>query len=355
MSEKKDNDSHSYENKTERINAWGNIGKIFVKLIWAFVILIILASVGKIFLVNKSQEETTSSHVPKSKPIKQSADWNSVDEAIVRALKLASKEAKISASDELDIWVSRQMERVDNDFLDWYFGYWNQQAMGLESLWHGVKHWAKEDNLSASEAITEKVQEEFAKRVLRPQISQMALERITREVVNQYTVFLRTNLQRIPGNYDIPQSDWERHLNGIAVMTTDVEGNRNVEVSLKALTTSTAVGTVVLAKAMAPAMKSIGTKVSTNLAGKAAAKMASKTGAKVASKAGGKFLGPIVGIGIIIWDAWDHNSTKRKNKPILRENIQDYFDGVKDMLLNDTESGVMSVIYRVEGEVVKAL
>lgn len=350
-----DRETPSYKEKTERITAWGSVGGLVVKFIWAFVILIILASLGKLFLVNESIPDNASNETTKEKPIQNAVPWHEVDKAIVNALQASSDEAKTSASKKLDTWVNKQMTRVDNDFLDWYFGYWNQQVMGVKALWYGAKHWVDGDQPTAPEKITETVQEEFSKRVLRPQVSQLELERITREVVDLYVSSLRKNIQEIPKKYDIPHKDWDRHIDDLAVITTNVEGNRKVEVSLKALTTSTAAGTVVLAKAMGPAMKSIGSKVSANLAGKAAAKMAAKTGGKVAAKAGGKFLGPIIGIGIIIWDAWDHNSTVSENKPILRKGIVDYFNEVKDLLLNDTESSVMTVIYQIEGNVLNAI
>lgn len=344
----------NYKEKTDRIRAWGNLGGLLIKMVWAVVIVIILASLGKLLLVN---DKTPPSYndTPKEKPIIAPIAWHEVDKSIVEALKLSRKTAEKLATSKLDSWVNNQMVRVDNDFLEWYFGYWNQQAMGISALWHAVKHWVDGDKPTASEKITETVQEEFSKRVLRPQIAQLELERMIREVVNQYAVSLRNNLSKIPEKYDIPKKDWNRHLDDIAILTSDVEGNRKVDISLKALTTSTAAGTVVLAKAMAPAMKAVGTKVSANLAGKAAAKMAAKTGGKVAAKVGGKFLGPIVGIGIIIWDAWDHNSTVNENKPILRKGIQDYFYEVKAMLLHDTESSVMSVIYKIEGNVLSTI
>lgn len=348
-------DKPSYEEKTNRIHAWGNLGGLLIKVVWAVVIVIILASLGKLLLVNNPQSQESHHVSQKEKPIIAPVAWDEVDKSIAEALELSRKTAEKLASSKLDVWVDKQMGRVDNDFLEWYFGYWNQQVMGISALWYGAKHWVDGDELTASEKITEEVQEEFSKRVLRPQIAQLELERITREVVNQYVVSLRNNLNNIPSKYNISQKDWDRHLDDIAILTSDVEGNRNVDVSLKAIATSTAAGAVVLAKAMAPAMKAVGTKVSANLAGKATAKLAAKTGGKVAAKTGGKFLGPIVGIGIVIWDAWDHNSTVNENKPILRKGIQDYFYEVKDTLLHDTESSVMSVIYTIEGNVLSTI
>ncbi len=58
------------------------------------------------------------------------------------------------------------------------------------------------------------------------------------------------------------------------------------------------------------------------------------------AKSGGKLLGPIIGIGIIIWDLWDHKSTRAENEPILRQNLYDYVDLMTQELLNDPQRAV---------------
>ena len=102
-------------------------------------------------------------------------------------------------------------------------------------------------------------------------------------------------------------------------------------------------------------LKKIGGKVAAKLAGKAAAKMAAKTGGKVAAEAGGKMLGPIIGIGIMIWDVYDHYKTRQINEPILRENLYEYVDLMTNELLNSPESGVMAAIYQLEKSITDSI
>ena len=59
-------------------------------------------------------------------------------------------------------------------------------------------------------------------------------------------------------------------------------------------------------------------------------------------------MGAIVAIGIIIWDVWDHHATKSKAKPILRKNIYDYLNEVKESILHDPSYGIMTIIYEME-------
>ncbi|MFQ5631033.1 MAG: hypothetical protein ACE5I1_19855, partial [bacterium] len=67
------------------------------------------------------------------------------------------------------------------------------------------------------------------------------------------------------------------------------------------------------------------------------------------------FLGPIIGMGIIIWDAIDHEQTRAESEPILRENIHYYLLEVKDLLLHDTENGVMAVIHEIESGILVSM
>ena len=335
---------------TEKLKAWTSL---ISKLTWLLVVLIVLAGVGRWLLwptTPKSASVTPPQSIPAS-PI----DWNQVDKEMREILMSARTAAESSATAKLDAWIASLMHRVDDDFLNWYFSYWNQQMLGLKGIWYWSVKQVMNDQPDAAERITEDIQKEFAKRVLRPQVAQLELERITAEVLEVYVGELREGLSGIPAKYRIPQPDWDRYLNDIAVVASGTEGNRDVPLTLKAVTATTAGGGALAAKALAPTIKNIGGKISAKLAGKAAGKVAGKTGAKVAGKAGGKLLGPIIGFGIIIWDVWDHYETKKVERPILRQTIADYFGEIKQSLLHEPESGIMAVIRTMEGNIVAAL
>ena len=326
------------------------------KLVWLIIIIIILATLGRYFIFgNKDEKQLPQQKKTRTISVTPSTDWSKVDQSIADTLKRAYDEAHSYATKELQEYNSELKSRIDNNFLEWYFGYWNQQELGIKGLYHEAWHYFDKTHPDAKEEITTEVQEEFAKRVLRPAISQMRLEQIMQDTVRVYLQHLRKGLADIPKNYNITPEEWDRHLQSIAVTTVDVDGNRQVDLSLKTLALGTAAGTVVAVKALAPFAKNLGTKVSAALAGKAGAKLAAKTGAKVAAKSGGKLLGPIIGIGIIIWDLWDHKKTREENEPILRQNLYDYVDLMTEELLNDPKSGVMAPVMQVEKRVLGEL
>ena len=339
-------DGKDYEKKSQRLFAWSDLLKSISKILWLIVIIIVLAALGKVFLFKSGKEP--GSMKPVKKPVVEKIDWAVVNKAIENVMIDARTETEKIASVELDQWIEKNMERVDKDFLEWYFSYWTQQKLGLESLLAQVWHWVDGDSPTAAEKITQEVQEEFSNRVIRPQIAQLEIERIINRIISHYSTSLKGKLDGIPKEYNIQPADWERYISDISVMVRNVEANRSTSLPLKALVGLTAGGAVVMINALRPVIMKIGAKISTKLAAKSAAKMAAKTGGKVAAKTGGKFLGSIIAVGIIIWDVWDHYSTKKKAKPILRQNIYDYLKEVKESILHDPEYGVMTIIYQLE-------
>jgi hypothetical protein len=119
------------------------------------------------------------------------------------------------------------------------------------------------------------------------------------------------------------------------------------------------VAAVQITQILRPVLAKIGTRMTTKAAaagaGKAAATIATKTGARVAGKVSGKFLGAIVGIGVIIWDVWDHQQTKKIESPILRQNLADYLTELQQSLLYEPETGLMTIVRGLEANIVESL
>jgi len=325
----------------------------FTKLIWLLIGLVVLAGIGRYLSQNDAEQRITE--LVAEKPLIQPLPWTEVDQAVVEAVTKARQTAKTYADRELDAWIAGLMQRVDTDFLGWYFSYWTQQMLGLEGIWQYGLNSFFENQPTAAEKLTEEIQMEFSRRVLRPQIAELVLERIARETAEKYVAELRKNLEVVPLTYKIPHADWQRYLEGIALTTYGSEGNRETDITLKTFTLTTVGGSVFLVGKMKFMLGKLSGKVLAKSTGKAAAKIATKTGAKVAAKVGGKFLGPIVGIGVLVWDVWDHNRTRKENLPILRQSIADYFAELKDILQNDPEAGILVMFNDLESQIYNAV
>ncbi len=357
------NTSVTYSEKTNRILAWVQVIRSISPVIWAIVIfVVIIPLMGQIFLTQAFSPQTNT---PKSNPdqtviIQPSLDWSKVDEAIASALTNAHDQAENYASEELDLWINELKDRVDSNFLDWYFGYFNQKQIEFKSFFvqlsSGVRSLIQPNYPNPSdkvaEVITRDFQEEFAKRVLRPQIAQLRLERLTQQTVKHYLNDLTVNLKEIPLTYRIPQADWNRYLNDIAISINDTEGNLST-LSLKVLMGGSAY--LAVKPLVTPLVLKVGSKMVGKLAGKTGAKIALKTGASLTGKVAAGLLDCTVGVGILLWDIWDTYHTAAVEKPILQETIFEYLDQVEASILENPETGVMTVIDQIEHKIIQSI
>jgi hypothetical protein len=282
---------------------------------------------------------------------------------MVEAFRTAHQVAEDVATAKIYTWAHTLEQRLDDDFLAWYFSYFQQQWLGLKAIGYWTAERLLHEHPTMAEKITADIQEEFAKRVLRPEIAQMQLERIAHETITEYVRALQENLAPIPDRYNIPRAHWDGYLSTIAALIARAEGNRQIPLSLKLFTSGVVVGGIAgaatLTEFLPPLFVRSGAQLSTTVAaqgaGRAAATVATRTGAKVGVKVGGKFLGVIIGIGVLAWDIWDHQHTERVERPMLRQNLIDYLAELQHALLRDPETGIMTMIDAVEHTMVSAL
>jgi hypothetical protein len=354
--------------KNDRLSAWARLlealGSVTSKMVWALVALVILAALGRYLYVAapggssaaRPERRTTVSLQP---PV----PWHEVDRAMVEAFRTSHTVAEDFATARIQTWAQALEHRLDEDFLEWYFSYFQQQWLGLKAIGYWTADKILHEQPSMAENITADIQEEFAKRVLRPEIAQMQLERIAHETITEYVRALQHNIAPIPQQYNIPQADWHGYVSTIAALVARSEGNRQIPLGLKLFTGGAVVGGIasaaILSESLKPIIARIGTRLSTTAAtqgaSQAAASMATRTGVKVGAKVGGKFLGAIIGIGVLAWDIWDHQHTQRVERPILRQNIIDYLAELQHALLHDPEDGIMTMIEAVEHSMVSSL
>ena len=336
-------------------------GQKFLKLgwriassaLWGILILIILSSLGRYFVFESASASSSNtvrvsdSSTAEVKPDRLALE---IDDALI-----AAREAALTtASDELDQWVDSLMIRVDSsqddDFLDWYFGYWTQQKFGLNGTLQTGKRVFNKNLPTAKEKIQEEVLQEFTSRVLRPEIAKLELKAISRDIAQIYTSQLQQNLDKIRIKYNVPKENWNEYLENVTVLVTNVEG-RQVPLQLKAFTIASLGGGVLISKAAIVAIEKVTAKVSAKFLAKASASFLGKAGAVV----GGELLGPIVTVAIIAWDAVDIHNTEVNYRPILKQNIEDYFSLMKRDILGDEETGIQKVILDIENSIKKGI
>lgn len=352
----------TYVAKTDRIRAISEFVKSISPYLWAIVIVVVIIPLlGRAVIAIPSGPGPVKPDPVKPDPVVvvEKFDWKILDESIRTAIKNADVTAQNFAEAKLDDWVNGLMVNVDGSFLDWYFNYFNQKKLEFSApfIWasSAVAHWVDSNQPSPEQVVVEKMTEdfqlEFAKRVLRPKIAQFEIESITNDTVNVYVSQLEKNISSIQGKYHIPQGDWERYLNDIAITINESEGVTS-NLTLKTLVGG---GSYLFVTTAIPIAAKVGSKIATTFAGKAGAKMAAKTGGMVVGKIDAELLDPILGIGILIWDLWDYNHTVSINRPILRASILEYSHQVKHSLLNNPTNGIMASTNQLESGILKSV
>ncbi len=358
-----DNQSSTETNNTIENNFVSKLIKV-IRLIspwlWGVIILFVIIPIFGNAIIQNSLKSKVDTLTTVNEPVVIERKQYEIDNAIASAIKDARKVSAQKASEDLERWISELMIRVDDDFLPWYFDYFHQKGRELNTVWTGLSsaalHRIDTNRLTAKQAIAAKLtqdfQLEFANRVLRPQIAQLELERIAQNTVNLYADRIVQNLGSVKASYQIPQGDWERYINDIAITVFGTEGNPTGKIQRDIVIGTTG---FILAKAMLPTIGKISSKVVVSLASKTGAKMAAKTGTLVAGKLGVQLIDPIAAVGIIAWDVWDHHHTVNVEKPVLRKALYDYLEQVKISLLDNHQNSIMSSIYQVENKILESI
>jgi len=363
----KKQDKSQQDDLDKKLPAWAAIIRLIIetldKLIWLVVLGIIAAIIGTLVV---SQHPKVSAILPTDIPIINPVRWDEVDQAIRSDLEAAHNKVEQFASKKLDVWTDELMVKVDNSFLPWYFGYWNQQALGVQSLFQTAYRWFNGNAPTAEEKLNQVVETEFTNRVLQPQIAQLQIQKLTDESLNLYINTLQSELDITQKRFKIPQIRWQRYLQDIALVTRATESNRGTSLAFKSAGGTAIAGGVAVERGLAK----VGGKTLTKTVGKSVGKFTGKTVAKVIAKAGGTageavgeavavatapIVGPILGAAIVAWDLIDHYQTRKVNEPILRAEIKEYLTSMKAIILNDSSMGIMSAIHDLEVQVSKSL
>ena len=307
------------------------ISKIVSIIIWSIIILIVLIPLlGRLVMSQALAAELTS---PPSIEITQSlVAFGGREQAFKKALNTANQSAEQYANNELNRWEEQLINRIDTDFLNWYFNYFNQkqQEFGVlfeyigENLMNGFNQSIVNEKIAKS--INDNIQREFARRVLQANSAEMKFHTIVIDTANFYIEQLSKEFDDVPKMYKIPQADWHKYLEGINFR---LENERGDEVSL---------------------VRFVGAAGTAKITATIAAKTGSKAVAAISSQLG-SMIEPTLGIALIAWDYWDYTKGVQEDKPRLREDLVNSLHDIKKSILSEPEHSVMSVVNELEQKI----
>lgn len=316
----------------------------FPRAVWW--VIIALTVVGVLRVLPKRRTDNTKRPEPRVEQAK-AVDWKSVDESIRRALEVSHDKACSYAESAVVSWITELRTRAEEDFLPWYFAYWNQQALMLRSVGYTlmdtrVARGITGKQLAAEQQLGDYLQAAFTARVLQPGNAQRRVDAITREAVAVYLKTFSAELRAVKVEYTVSDQDWQRHLKGLPEMLRCVEGNRQVPLILKGLTMSSGIVSVKVVQAVTVQIRKV-------LMRRAGHELI-KDGVQHTGRYFIRGFGWAATLAISAWDLYDHHRTVSQNLPIMRKILNSYFDELGDLVLNDPQYGILKTLEAVQQE-----
>lgn len=317
-----------------------------------------IISLSVVAYIGMKQLRTPPSYATRNSEIEHkvlpSFDIASLNKELASAIDISNNETQIFAKTLVEEWHNSIMKKIDNDFLDWYFGYIRNQREGFRQLFDGLLHGSEE----ASRKTAERVTDAFTSKVMPPLLIDRTIVDISVRVTEFYIDSLRIKINNIPDKFKIPPSRWDSYLSDISktVSKQDPANNFLEDLSLKAVVGSSVATTVIVAKVAIPligqAVTSMGGLIGlkaagmgVGVAGKAIAGTVIKiTGAKVgttvAIKGASTLGGPVVAVAVLTamgaWEWWSHSTYVAENRPNMRKNLEDFLlQFERDLLKSD--------------------
>lgn len=308
--------------------------KIASIIIWTLVILLVLFPLlGRLIMTQALAAELNP---PTSLVINSNmvAFWGSGNQnAFDQARQTAYKEAQEYAEQELDQWEAELINRLDTDFLDWYFNYFNQKAQELNFLLSYIgdsvlnKFNFSTVNDKIKNRINDNINREFARRVINSKSAESKFKNIVFATTKMYVEKLSGEVKNVPRRYKVSEVDWNQYLESIKFRLENEKDGESLPVKI------------------------IGGYVTTKMLAKFAAKTGSKAVTSFLSSSIASIIDPAVGLGLIAWDYWDYTNGVEQNKPRLRDNLVESLHQIKQSLVNDPESGVMSAVNELDEQI----
>jgi hypothetical protein len=121
----------------------------------------------------------------------QAVDLSRLTPEVRQAVEKARSDGLQHARGELESLHAEMMRKVDSNLLNWYFGYWTQQRLGLTYAYTSGKTWlaglvTEADPDAASKALQEEITREFELRVIPGPVLEQRLQRIAQQSVGGF-------------------------------------------------------------------------------------------------------------------------------------------------------------------------
>ena len=237
-------------------------------------------------------------------------------------------------------------------FLDWYFNYFNQKSQDIKmSLSYSdalLKHEfdLKAANQEFNTKLIDNFQELFVERVLQPEQVDIKIREIAVAALTKYLQEIEKSLDKVPQNYNVNQTDWQKYLNQVVVV---IKYGKKKQLSFALNSVSSPETHQKLKELIASEKYLVKSEIVSQISQQGARKLLAKTGTNAGALLGVRLIGKkIIALGGVAWELWDYNHAIEVEKPAMRQELIDNLIQVKTDILNNPQSGIMSVIDDLE-------
>lgn len=293
-------------------------------------------------------------------------DWAGVDQAVLKSVQSARAAALETGAAEIDRLHERMLARVEQDFLPWYFGYWQTQGRTVTYALDGATAFVV-GGPDAQTRLGERMGEAFGERVIHRETLKLEMERIAGLMADRFATVAQGELAGIQATYQVDAAAFDRRLGELGTVIGD-HSPETTPLALKSLIAGGA-GVAVwplraaLARQAAVSIGRVfGTSAATTgargLVSATAGRMALTVGGRAGAAASGAVVSGVIGValvaGLAAWDYYDHQSTADAQRPLLRQAIADHLAAHRALLLaSDGELG--GALHQIESAVAAAI
>ena len=303
----------------------------------------------------------TSGRAPEqAPPTEVTADiWKQVDSAIAAEALAAIEPATGFARHQMEGWRQSVARRSEADFIPWFSGYLTQQWLTVKLAWYQLN--ADNGNNPPTARLAAYLQEQYHERVLAPAAKDVDPAALVAQATALYVRQLGSRLDPIARRYGIPQPQFQQRLKAIPAIALGPPATHDA--SLYQLVYTEPIDSLPAYAVLLRRVREAGGNAGAGLAKTRISPMARQVSEKLlnqlaisgstsaASTLLGGVAGTVISLGAAGFGLMLHEARRGDIEKQLRETLNAAMDDMWQILVEDTNTGVMAGIYYLADEI----
>lgn len=286
------------------------------------------------------------------------ATWKLVEQEVLLASLKARSQAYAGARKAENRLMKRVRRYTEEDFIDWYAGYWTQEWLAVK-----VAAYQSDDaerDAAAVRHLAEYLQEQYISRVLEPASAEIAPITILHQATAVYAQSLRGQIEAIGQRFQLPEKAFRNWLGRIPAISSGEASDSST--SLEQLVRTDDVNDLAAYEALLQEIDWEGldnhyglskyglSPVAGAVAELFVRRVATRGGAAAAALVGGP-LGFVVSAGITMWGITEHDKQKPELEIQVRKVLNPALEKMQRNLIGDPQYGVLGAVNHINMQI----